>query len=65
MKVKRERDPNGGKRQFADSSNAKVESILERKRKVHWVSKLWKDYSVLIILAVVVFGLLALVKSTQ
>ena len=65
MKVKRERDPNGGKRHFADSSNAKVESVLERKRKVNWINKLWKDYSVFIILAMVVLGIVALAKATQ
>ena len=63
--MKRERDPNGGKRHFADASNAKVESVLERKRKVHWISKLWKDYSVIIILALVVLGIVALVKATH
>ena len=65
MKVKRERDPNGGKRHFADASNAKVDAVLERKRKTNWFKMWWKEYSVFIILAAVVLGIIALAKATK
>lgn len=58
-------NPKAAKKQFANSSNSKVDSVLDKKRKKGWIVTWWRENSVLIAVIAIIIGILVLARTTM
>ena len=58
-------NPKAAKKQFANTGNSKVDSVLERKNRKSWIQTWWKENSVLVAVIAIIIGILVLTKATM
>lgn len=58
-------NPKAAKKQFANSSNSKVDSVLDKKRKKGWIVTWWRENSVLIAVIAIIIGILVFARTTM
>lgn len=62
--MKKPRDPYSGKKQFGDTTNNRVDAVLEKKRQRNRIRVWWNNNSVVVMVIAIIIGIIILAKST-